>query len=72
MNNPKNVYFKLIELYRYDNKFDLILELQKHMIKKFKKSAKCAIEYLKNLLLYKKHLESEKKETASLNIKEQL
>ena len=45
------------------------------MIKKFKKSAKCAIEYLKNLLLYKNHLESEKKESHELqniNIKEQL
>ena len=42
------------------------------MIKKFKKSAKCAIEYLKNLMLYQKYLESEKQEgkVQDLHIKE--
>lgn len=43
------VYFRLLDIYRKSEKYELLLELSKNMIKKFKHSSKVWLEYMKNL-----------------------
>lgn len=54
---PKNVFFKLLEIYRRDtSKLDLLFQLSKNMATKFKHSSKVWIEHLKNVILYRDHM----------------
>lgn len=50
---PKDVYFRLLEIYKNTGKYDLILELSKNMIKKFKHSSKVWLEHMKNIQFIK-------------------
>lgn len=64
---PKNVFFKLLEIYRRDtSKLDLLFQLSKNMATKFKHSSKVWIEHLKNVILYRDHM-IEKKQENKLN-----
>ena len=62
-NDPKKVYFKLLEIYRRNEQYELVVELSKKMIKKHKNSCKAWIEFIKNLMLSKT---SEKNEDLDL------
>lgn len=64
---PKNVYFKLLEIYRKDtSKYDLLFQLSKNMAAKFKHSSKCWVEHLKNVILFRDAM-IEKKQENKLN-----
>jgi len=49
-NNPKHLYMKLIEMYKRTKKWEMVEELAKTMVKRFKRSSKCWIFYLENML----------------------
>ncbi|EGR29983.1 programmed cell death 11, putative [Ichthyophthirius multifiliis] len=60
---PKSVYLKLLEIYKKDeNKQDLLFQLSKNMIQKFKHSSKCWIEHLKNVIIYRNQITKNKQE----------
>ncbi|EAR99985.1 S1 RNA-binding domain protein (macronuclear) [Tetrahymena thermophila SB210] len=64
---PKDVYFKLLEIYRRDSsKYELLFQLSKNMVTKFKHSSKCWIEHVKNVILYRDSM-IEKKQENKLN-----
>lgn len=50
VNNPKKVYFKLLEIYRRNDQQELSVELAKKMIKKHKNSCKAWLQYMQNLI----------------------
>lgn len=47
-NNPKSVFIKLLDLYKRDQKWDLVEELSKAMIKKHKNSSKAWVRHLED------------------------
>lgn len=55
-NKPKTMYFKLLEIYQRDSKFDVIYQICNKMIKKFKHSSKCWIECIKHILAVQKQV----------------
>lgn len=52
---PKSVYFNMLEIYRKAEKFDLLIELSKTMMTKFKHSSKAWLEHFKNVAAHLKH-----------------
>lgn len=68
-NNPKKVYFKMLEIYRKNEKFDLSVELGKNMIKKHKNSCKAWIEYVRTLMSAEKQ-KKKGQEKEKIDIKE--
>ena len=65
-NDPKKVYLKLLEIYRRNQQFGLVVELAKKMIKKHKNSCKAWIELIRNLMFVKENT----KEEGGLDVKE--
>jgi len=49
-NNPKPLYFHLLNLYRQANNHQMLLDLGRNMVKKNKSSKKCWLEYLRILI----------------------
>lgn len=43
---PKSVYFKLLEIYKNSNKLNLMLQISKNMVAKFKRSSKAWSQHL--------------------------
>ena len=68
---PKSVYLNMLEIYRKAEKFDLLIELSKTMMTKFKHSLKSWLEHFKNVAAYHQYQKTQevKEEDSSLNMK---